>query len=270
MGLSDGQDNFYGPQYARMDSELAAEIRREVFGHDIGQESWRSAAEQAELGDLLKLGSESRALDVACGGGGPSLALAEHTGCRIVGVDIEPEGTAHANALAARRNLADRATFVAWDCNQRLPFDDAAFDAVLCMDSILHLDDRVAVVADWARLLRTGGRLVFTDPLIVTGPLAKGEIDGRAALGPHLLFVPPGFNEGAIRAAGLALIASEDRAAAQAEVASRWHGARLRRQNLLRQDEGDWFEPRQLMLKTTADLAASGRLSRFLYIAEKP
>jgi hypothetical protein len=30
---------FYGPQYARMDSEIAAEIRREVFGEDIGQES---------------------------------------------------------------------------------------------------------------------------------------------------------------------------------------------------------------------------------------
>ena len=269
MGVSDEQENFYGPQYARIDSELAAEIRREVFGHDIGQESWRSAAEQAELAELLKLTSESRALDVACGGGGPSLALADRTGCRIVGVDIEAAGTAHANAMAAKRNLAHRATFVAWDCNQRLPFDDQSFDAVLCMDSILHLYDRVAVVTDWGRLLCRGGRLVFTDPLVVTGPLAKGEIDGRAALGPHLLFVPPGFNEDVIRAAGLALIACENRAAAQAEVALRWHDARLRRQTLLRRDEGDWFEPRQVMLKTTAELAASRKLSRFLYVAEK-
>jgi hypothetical protein len=28
---------FYGPQYARMDSRVAAEIRLDVFGEDIGQ-----------------------------------------------------------------------------------------------------------------------------------------------------------------------------------------------------------------------------------------
>jgi len=171
--------------------------------------------------------------------------------------------------MGVKRNLADRATFFAWDCNLPLPFDGEVFDAVLCIDSIGHLDDRAAVVADWRRLLRKGGRLVFTDPLVVTGPLAKGEIDGRAALGPHLRFVPPGFNEDVIRAAGLALVARKDRAVAQAEVASRWHDARLRRETLLRRDEGDWFERRQLMLKTTAELAASRRLSRFLYVAEK-
>jgi hypothetical protein len=62
--------NFYGPQYARIDSELAAEIRREAFGEDIGQESWRSAAEQTEIATLLGLGVDSRVLDVACGAGG--------------------------------------------------------------------------------------------------------------------------------------------------------------------------------------------------------
>ena len=88
--------NFYGPQYTRIDSELAAEIRREVFGEDIGQESWRTAAEQAEIADFLDLTSETRVLDVACGAGGPSLALVERTACRLTGLDIEPEGAAHA------------------------------------------------------------------------------------------------------------------------------------------------------------------------------
>jgi hypothetical protein len=48
-GFATASSAFYGPQYARIDSELAAEIRREVFGEDIGQESWRSAEEQAEI-----------------------------------------------------------------------------------------------------------------------------------------------------------------------------------------------------------------------------
>ena len=57
--------SFYGPHYANIASELAAEIRREVFGEDIGQESWRSADEQAEITDLMGLTADSRVLDVA-------------------------------------------------------------------------------------------------------------------------------------------------------------------------------------------------------------
>jgi SAM-dependent methyltransferase len=263
--------NFYGPQFARIDSELAAEIRREVFGEDIGQESWRAPAEQAEIADLLGLASESRVLDVACGAGGPSLALVERIGCRLIGLDIEPEGIAHANALAAKRGLAERATFTALDCGGSLPFEAGVFDAVLCIDAIPHLRDRFAALSEWRRLLRKGGRLVFTDPFVLTGAVAKDEIDGRSALGSNLFFVPPGLNEEAIGTAGLTLLHRQDRAAAVAEIAGRWHAARLRRATALTREEGDeWFERRQRMLATSAELARSRRLSRFLYVAENP
>lgn len=264
------EGNFYGPQYARMDSELAAEIRRETFGEDIGQESWRSAAEQAEIADLLSLSSESRVLDVACGAGGPSLALVEHAGCRLTGLDLEPEGVGHANSLAQKRGLAVRAAFIALDCGGSLPFEDGAFDAILCIDAISHLPDRLAALAEWRRLLRKDGRLVFTDPFVLTGAVAKGEIDGRSALGSNLFFVPPGFNEQAIAAAGLTMLVCQDRAEAVAEIAGRWHASRQRRAAILRPEEGeDWFERRQRMLATSAELAKSRRLSRFLYVAEK-
>ena len=55
------------------------------------------------------------------------------------------------------------------------------------------------------------------------------------------------------------------------EIATRWHAARLRRAAALKREEAEeWFERRQLMLATSAELAASRRLSRFLYLAEKP
>ena len=142
---------------------------------------------------------------------------------------------------------------------------------MLCIDSIPGLRDRFAVVADWGRLLRKGGRLVFTDPFVMTGAVAKGEINDRAALNSNAFFVPPGVNEDAVRGAGLTLAAREDRAAAVAQIGSRWHAARLRRAAALKAIEGEeWFDRRQLMLKTSAELAESRRLSRFLYLAEKP
>jgi len=87
----DGRVDFYRERYARIGSELAAELRREVYGTDNGQMNWRTAAEQAEIAEFLRLGQTRHVLDVACGSGGPSLALIEGTRCRLTGVDLENE-----------------------------------------------------------------------------------------------------------------------------------------------------------------------------------
>jgi SAM-dependent methyltransferase len=237
--LASSGDAFYGAQYSRLYGQLASEIRREAFGEDLGQESWRSPAEQVEIAELLKLGPEARALDVACGAGGPSLAFVSRTGCRLVGVDIAPEGVSRANAEAERRGLADRANFVVVAAGQKLPFDDGAFDAIMCIDSICHFPDRHGALRDWTRLLKPSGRMIFTDPFVVTGPLSKPEIDGRCALGSNLFFAPPGFNESAASEAGLQLVRSVDRAAAAAEIAGRWRDARATRAHALIDEEGE-------------------------------
>ena len=264
-------DTFYGAQYARLYGRLAAEIRKEAFGEDLGQESWRSPTEQTEIAELLRLGPAARALDVACGAGGPSLAFVQRTGCRIDGVDIVPEGIARATAEAEERGLAHRAKFIVIAAGQPIPFADGTFDAVMCIDSISHFPDRNSALRDWARLLKSGGRLIFTDPFVVTGPLSKPEIDDRCALGSNLFFVPPSFNESATADAGLQLVQTVDRGAAAAEIASRWRDARARRAKALIDDEGeDWFQRRQIMLDTTSRLAAERRLTRFFYLAEKP
>lgn len=265
-----GGFDFYGPQYSRFDTDTAAELRREVYDEDIGQQGWRTAAEQAEIADLIERGPDVRVLDVACGAGGPSLALVERIGCRLTGLDVEAAGIAQAQAQAAARGFSHLATFAVLDCSGPLPFEDGAFDAVLCIDAISHLNDRFRTLAEWARLLRPGGRLVFTDSFVLTGAVAKSELDARTTNGPHLL-VPPGLNERSIEAAGLALVRCEDRTAPIADIATRWRAARRRRAAVLEREEGaNWFEQRQLFLSITVELAASRRLSRILYVADKP
>jgi SAM-dependent methyltransferase len=188
----------------------------------------------------------------------------------MTGVDIEAEGIAHAERQASARGLADRVTFAMLDCSRRLPFDDEAFDVVVCIDAVLHLKDRLAALADWARLLRRGGRLVFTDAAVLTGAVSMEELDIRASQGTFLL-APSGLNEQAVEAAGLILRRCEDRTEATADIAARWHAARDRNaDDLLKQEGVEWFQQRQRFLATTADLAKSRRVSRFLYVAEKP
>jgi SAM-dependent methyltransferase len=249
-GSAAGRFDFYGEHYARFGTDLAAALCREVFGDDVGQTGWRTAAEQAEIADLLRLGPDVHALDIACGSGGPSLALAGRTGCRVTGLDVEPSGVAQAQAVAAARGLAGRAEFRVADCGGRLPFVDGSFGAVLCVDAVNHLPDRFGTVREWARLLRPGGRLLFTGPVVVTGAVAKAELDAGADLGFYL-FVPPGLDEEAI--------------------AARWHAARARHAPELEREEGaTGSRGGQRFLETTAAMAASRRLSRVLYLAEKP
>jgi hypothetical protein len=85
------------------------------------------------------------------------------------------------------------------------------------------------------------------------------------------MLVPPGLNETAVAAAGLVLQRCDDRTRATADLATRLHAARERRSSELAKVEGlEWFSQRQNFLAVTAELASSGRLSRFFYIVEKP
>lgn len=46
-----------------------------------------------------------------------------------------------------------------------IPVEDDSFDAVLCSEVIEHVPDPVAVMAEFARILKPGGRLIITAPL---------------------------------------------------------------------------------------------------------
>lgn len=266
---SERRSDFYSVKYASFGSETAVALRREVFGDDIGQEGWSTAAEHAEIVDLLGVGPQSHVLDVCCGSGGPSLALIQRIGCRLTGIDREDAAIGYARAQASSRALAGRVTFALVDCNKPLPFEDHSFDALLCIDAVLHLRDRFGTLREWARLLRSGGRLAFTDLAVVTGEIAKSELDIRTASGFFLL-VPPGFNEAAIEAAGLTLQRVEDRTTAVAEIGARTCSARIRHAHVLEREEGvEGFRRRQELYAMAVILAKSRRLSRFLYVAEK-
>ena len=178
-------------------------------------------------------------LDVGCGSGGPALHLARLTGARVTGIDINADGIATASRQAAERGLADRATFRVVDVERPLPFEDDTFDAIISMDAMCHMPLRAHVLAEWRRVLKPGGRAVFTDPVVVTGPVSSAEIAVRSSIG-RFLFVPPGANEQFIVKAGLRPRARRrpERPGAP-EMARRWHAARATHREALVALEGE-------------------------------
>jgi SAM-dependent methyltransferase len=225
----------YDANYGNFQTELYAQIRQEVFGEDIGQNSWLTSDEQDKFLEWLELSPRKTLLDVACGAGGPALRIAATTGCSIVGIDVHEQAVATASSLATQRGLAERAEFRSADATGPLPFSDASFDAITCIDAINHFSDRPCVIAEWARLLKLGGRLLFTDPITLTGPLTNAEAAVRSSAGSYL-FVPHGYDERVIAQCGLQLLVCEDDiSAVDSSVAGCWRDAHQRL--ALRQDE---------------------------------
>jgi 2-polyprenyl-3-methyl-5-hydroxy-6-metoxy-1,4-benzoquinol methylase len=102
---------YYDTNYGNFDTELYAEIRREAFGEDLGQNSWLTVDEQKRFLSWLELSPGKVLLDVACGAGGPALRIAAATHCSVVGIDVHEQAVTTANSLAAQRGLAERAEF---------------------------------------------------------------------------------------------------------------------------------------------------------------
>ena len=250
---------------------MLGEIRRETYGEDLGQFSWITSDELRKFLGRLQLTADSHVVDVACGSGGPALFIAKTTGCRVSGVDINESGITTARKTAESRRLQDRTQFQVADAGGSLSFKDESVDAIISIDAMNHLPDRSRVLQEWRRILRSGGRFLFTDATIVTGMLSRDEILDRSRSMGNFLFTPAGMHESAIKDAGFADLEVENVTSTIATVAKRWRDAReKRRDELLKLETADQFESLQKMLGAAHSLAAARRLSRFAYFARKP
>jgi ubiquinone/menaquinone biosynthesis C-methylase UbiE len=102
-------------------------------------------------------------LEIACGRGGFSCLLAAR-GARVAGVDFS--GAALKLALhktAGNGHGPAPVNFIQADA-QRLPFASEAFDVVISCETIEHLPDPEASLAEMARVCRSNGLLYLTTP----------------------------------------------------------------------------------------------------------
>lgn len=257
--------------YGEFARGVLAEIRRETFGEDLGQFSWITADELRRFFRELQLTDHSHLLDVACGSGGPALFAANTLGCRVTGIDINESGIDAGRRMAEAHGLPDRVHFQRVNVRDRLPFDDATFDAIISIDAMNHFEHREELLREWLRVLRPGARFIFTDATIVTGTVSRDEILARSISMGHFLFTPAGEHERLIQRSGFVDLRADDVTDTIAMVSKRWHDAREKRRNeLLERETPSDFENLQQMLSAAHTLAKQRRLSRFAYFARKP
>lgn len=267
--LSKARATNYDRVYLTFDSPLMQRVRREAYAQDIGQNSWVSAEEIEQAVGQLNLRSSSRLLDLGCGPGGPLTFVVARVGCVATGTDISSPAIESARARATSLAVAELIDFRVTNLNEPVQCESASFDAVMSMDVVIHLRDRAAAFREVARTLTRGGRFLFTDAGIVTGPLSSEEIRRRALRGITQL-VPPGYNEHALELAGFRLIEVQDRTPGLLENAGGRLAARAAHRVEVQAVEGQaQFEDEQRFLETVVALAERGALSRMMFLAER-
>ncbi len=170
---------------------------------------------------------------------------------------------------AAQARLTTRVKFKVADACQPLPFADNKFHALLCIDSMNHFPNRLLTLMDWRRVLKAGGRAVFTDPVSITGPVTSEELAERSSIG-LFVFLPKSLNEELIVKAGFKIVSQLDVTQNAALVSRRWREARQRfRDDLLLIEGQERFDGVQKFLAAVHRLTTERRLSRIAYLVEK-
>ncbi len=258
----------YDNAYRGDAQEVYRQIRAETYDIDLGQTGWMNAEELRGFLPLLNLKHKSHVLEVGCGAGGCALYLSRLTDARVTGIDV------NANAIEEARSAAGsvpgaRIAFEQMDANEKLPFEDGSLDAVFSNDAMCHIPDRNGTLKEWCRVLKPDGRILFTDAMIVTGPITNEQLLTRSSIGLYV-FVPPGENERLIRDAGFELISSADLTSNAAAISKRWHDARMRRYEDLVVIEGrSTFKRLQEFLSCVHQVSEKRLLSRFVYAARR-
>jgi SAM-dependent methyltransferase len=124
----------------------------------------------------LGLPEGSRGLDVGCGIGLYALWLAEAVGARggVVGIEPSAERVEAARELAGQVLSPPRLEFREGDAT-KLAAADATFDWVWCGDVLHHVQDTAGALAEFARVVRPGGRVVIKESQLLHGLFLPGH-----------------------------------------------------------------------------------------------
>ncbi|MGE4157746.1 MAG: class I SAM-dependent methyltransferase [Planctomycetota bacterium] len=132
-----------------MRSHMYEDLARKEKGY------WWHVVRRGNLIDALRRAGfqGGRVLEVGCGTGA-NLRDLRKLGWSVTGVDLAPEALAHCRDLPVLRANGLKP----------LPFKDGAFDAVVMLDVLEHLEDVAPLIAETRRVLRTKGVVMVMVP----------------------------------------------------------------------------------------------------------
>jgi sarcosine/dimethylglycine N-methyltransferase len=139
---------------------LDALVPEDLFPFD--QDHYGGLSVVDALAERALIGPGREVADFCAGLGGPARYLAHKYGAIVTCIELNPHRAAAAADLTRRVGLTQCVRIVRGDV-MRVPLAPALMDAVISQEALLHVPDKRAALAEAYRVLKHGGRLVFTD-----------------------------------------------------------------------------------------------------------
>jgi len=178
----------------------------EIAERDHELQNPTSAEKIRLLGEYLRLGRESRILDIACGKAGPALVLATAFGCRVVGVELRPQFADEARARIAASGLESLVDVHTADAAD-FPLEAAAWDAALCLGASFVWGNIGDAAARLVPAVTPGGFVAVGEPYWREWPLPD-VIDDEGYVG--LAGTVARFAEQGVGVTGIIAAAADD------------------------------------------------------------
>jgi SAM-dependent methyltransferase len=188
----------YGQQMRR---GIAA-VNRPMFLHELAS-SWLRAV--PDLDRRLRSAPPARVLDLGCGLGASSVALARaYPRAQVLGVDLDEASVAEARAQAAEEGVADRVTFVVGDAAQVAA--EGPFELVTVFEALHDMGDPVGALRAARALLAPSGSVLVADERVADTFTTSGDPLERFMYGWSILHcLPATLAERPVEATGTVL-----------------------------------------------------------------
>lgn len=155
---SEDADNFYAIIWGGEDIHIGL--------YESDSDAIREASHRTvrHITEKTKLTPENKVLDIGSGYGGLARYIADTYGCSVVALNLSEKENERARMLNKERGLEDKIDVVDGSF-ENIPAEDNSFDVIFSQDAILHSGQREKVMQEVARVLKPGGKFIFTDPM---------------------------------------------------------------------------------------------------------
>jgi len=156
---SDDADNFYFTIWGGEDIHIGLYNSEDEPIFDASRRTIERMASK-----ISNLDKDSKILDIGAGYGGAARYLAKKYGCQVVALNLSEVENERDRKMNEDQSL-DHLITVVEGSFEEIPYPDFSFDVVWSQDAILHSGNREQAIKEVARVLKSGGDFVFTDPM---------------------------------------------------------------------------------------------------------
>lgn len=133
-----------------------------LYNYDNEPIKYASKRIVPKMASLLDIDIHTKILDLGSGYGGGARHLARNYGCQVTCLNLSQRQNERNEEFNIKQKL-DHLINVVYGSFENIPLEDETFDVVWSQDAMVHSANRDQVVSEAVRVLKPGGKFIFTD-----------------------------------------------------------------------------------------------------------